>query len=100
MSQKPPFLIDDTDESGDLDIDTWYTKQKMRHLAGFVETEVLDISCPCPDCPGDGGDVKWRRRNSAYADDKLNWLLSCEKCWQYDTDRLQNDWDEYYSLIM
>lgn len=48
-------------------------------------------------CKHFGFDVKWRRKNTAYVDDKSNWMCSCSECYQETYDYYEERWSDYYS---
>ena len=50
--------------------------------------------CPC--CERDMPDVERRRRNTAYVDDELNYLVSCGECHARDLEYYQELWDDYW----
>jgi C4-type Zn-finger protein len=50
--------------------------------------------CPC--CQRMQPNVKTRPRNTSYANEKLNWLESCEECYIQDREYFRDMWIEYY----
>lgn len=53
-------------------------------------------SC-CPFCNELSFYVKTRHRNTAYCDEKSNYLTSCDKCYQEDYEYYDALWKEYKS---
>lgn len=53
----------------------------------------------CPTCCEYGWTIESRHRNSAYCQElnHLNYLTSCQKCYNIDYDLLQEQWEEYWS---
>lgn len=51
--------------------------------------------CPC--CNRLSPDVKSRRRNTIYADDSMNFLESCQECWDNDNEHWEEMWSDYYA---
>jgi hypothetical protein len=43
---------------------------------------------------------KRRRQNTAYADDKRNWVFLCDECAEINYEYWQNQWNEYYNAVM
>ena len=41
-----------------------------------------------------------RRQNTAYADNKLNWVFLCDECAAENDEYWKERWDEYYSSCM
>jgi len=54
----------------------------------------------CPFCATCVDSVELRRRNTAYVDDELNWLIACEECHQADFDYYAERWADYYQGLM
>lgn len=85
---EPPFLMDDKDG---------WKGEIQRHLSKFDMTWKVGFyglwRCPC--CKRISTNIAWRRRNSAYIDDRSNWLLSCRECHDIDTENFEADWEEY-----
>lgn len=44
--------------------------------------------------------VKRRRLNTAFVDDKKNFLLSCWECFQNEWDYYADQWSDYYADCM
>lgn len=42
---------------------------------------------------------KKRRQNTAYVDDKLNWVFLCGECAYINDKDWQEKWDEYYGVL-
>jgi hypothetical protein len=40
--------------------------------------------------------IKNRRLNTAYADDKANWMYSCLPAYQEQVEYYKERWDDYY----
>jgi hypothetical protein len=61
--------------------------------------EQLDLfgeKCIRCNCSG----AKWRRQNTAYVDDEMNFAVLCDEC-QVEVDEYwQERWDEYYGSVM
>lgn len=62
--------------------------KKSRKKRGSMKT------CPC--CERDMPDVERRHRNTAYVEEELNWLESCNECFQADWEHFADMWREYY----
>ena len=85
--------------TSDKEVENYFVTQLGRHFAGFsVEaTELPDI---CPLCRERKETIAKRRRNTAYADDTENWLISCKDCHDLDTWCFDELWADYYSSVM
>jgi hypothetical protein len=67
------------------------------HQAGNLRTTELHLSvCPC--CKRTAN-VQVRRRNTQYANDEANWLLSCNDCFIEDCEQWEERWHELLSSI-
>jgi len=63
--------------------------------AGLDISEPLEESvCPC--CNQQAFDVRKRRRNTAYLDELLNWIICCGECFERDNEYYAERWAEYY----
>jgi hypothetical protein len=51
------------------------------------------IRCHC----GNWGWFKSRRLNTAYHDDKLNYVICCDDCMQMMWEGYESMWEEYYA---
>lgn len=87
LAPVPPF-----DVSGDDELESHTHRLFLRH-SKIGEITWLPV---CPLC-FHIGPTAWRRRNTAYVDDKLNWLLSCQACYDEDYANFQELWDDYYT---
>jgi len=54
----------------------------------------------CEFCGDELPDVERRRRNTAYADDEMNFITTCLKCFETDCEYWKYRWDEYYGNMM
>lgn len=52
----------------------------------------------CLNCQAKGAIHK--RKNTAYANDKMNWDTLCDICWEKDNAHWQERWDEYHSSVL
>ncbi len=92
--RKPPWILNDPDEA-----DKVLKQNFIRHIQASYPT----LPGWCPYClPRTGKrnfafDLAWRRRNAMYNDDKQNWILSCEECFDEDTENFNEMWADYYS---
>lgn len=50
----------------------------------------------CPACKTEGIALMTRRLNTAYSDEKKNWLKSCEDCYVEAVEYYTDLWNEYY----
>lgn len=41
-----------------------------------------------------------QRQNTAYADDKRNWVTLCSKCAQINAEYWDGMWRDYYGMVM
>ena len=73
----------------------WLATQHGRKFAGLVTEAPAAGKCPICERPGQ---IAKRRRNSSYANDEENWLVSCEECFKDDTHCLDEMWEDYYSM--
>lgn len=80
-------------------VQNWVATQFGRRLAG-CEIECDNLPKVCPVCQRPGPDIAKRRLNAAYADDDLNWLVSCRDCFDERQDQLGEMWDDYYSMVL
>ncbi len=53
------------------------------------------INCPC--CGELSASVERRHRYTAYVDDSMNYLFSCDLCYKEDCDEMEELWRDYYS---
>lgn len=58
------------------------------------------IIAECPICRSYEETVEHRRQNTAYLDDKFNWITSCWECFQENEKDWRERWDEYYQACM
>jgi hypothetical protein len=79
-----------------FDVEAYRRKQAERRFREVIPP--VKVEGPCP-CCGEGETAK-RRRNTSYANDALNWLVSCERCWKEDCEHYQELWDIYYADCM
>jgi hypothetical protein len=73
-------------------------KVKMIHAGVRFEAEETVGICLC--CKQERKDVARRRLNTAYVEDKRNWLSSCERCYEEAVEHYQNLWDDYWAQVM
>ena len=89
---------------GDDDGDNWIATTFGKRAAGFqVSDEMLPERCPLcgqPDYDSGQAVIAKRRLNTAYVDDKKNWLVSCESCFEERVAEYQEMWDEYWSMVL
>ena len=85
----------------------WWTKERLKHPVNtFVYWlhGVLVKHTRLPICHGCWGPCfhrgRKRRQNTAYADDRCNWVFMCDKCGEENDERWQERWDDYYSGLM
>lgn len=45
-------------------------------------------------CPNEG---VTRRQNTAYVDNKMNWVTMCDDCFKFNEEHWDEMWTEYYS---
>ena len=43
---------------------------------------------------------KWRRQNTRYANDELNWVMMCDTCAEENSKYWHEMWIDYYSMVM
>ena len=82
----------------DAEIRNWASTQYGRRFTG-IEANDEEMPTTCPSCGKESDDIAKRRRNAAYADDSLNWMVSCLDCFQLDTWQLDEMWDDYYGSV-
>lgn len=75
----------------------WLSTTMGRMFAGRSTNQPIEGICPV--C-GQTGQIAKRRRNASYVDDEINWMISCEVCFQEDYDQLASQWEDYYSMVM
>jgi hypothetical protein len=55
-------------------------------------------------CQGFGGPCEskgtWQRQDTAYGDDRRNWVCMCPECAQVNSDEWAARWKDYYSSIL
>ena len=90
LAGQPPYLFGETDNG-----------RTAQHMARIFEKRAWNVTFLgwwiCPGCFRKSKTVAWRRRNSAYIDDRNNWTFMCQECHDEDTANLQADWDDYYA---
>jgi|GEM_PF-5067377 len=89
--------IASTKDTDDDEMRRWVTATFGRRAAGEAVESSETLPTTCPICGAVSDAIAKRRRNAAYLDDKENWLVSCQGCFDRDWDRLQEDWDDYNS---
>ncbi len=74
------------------------TTQAHMVSAGFnIGTEEADGCCLY--CRREGK-VARRRKNTAYVDEKRNWMESCRECFQEAVEYYADLWQQYYADVM
>lgn len=58
------------------------------------------LPATCPRCGQVSDTIEWRRSNTAYAEDILNWHTMCADCFEIDEDYWRGQWADYYSSVM
>ena len=53
------------------------------------------IQGPCES----GKQAIWRRQNTAYYDDEMNWICACDDCMDIINELWQEQWNEYHSSM-
>lgn len=43
---------------------------------------------------------KWRRQNTKYTEEYLNWVFLCDDCMKANEEHWKERWDDYYSDIL
>ena len=75
---------------------------KMLSREGSILENALKDNNLC--CQGTDGPcynkATKRRQNTAYVDDKMNWVTMCDECAKDNDDRLDEQWREYYAGCM
>lgn len=66
-------------------------------MEAHVVTTTEEILTICPVCKKMMPDVGRRQRNTAYVNEDLNFLTSCQKCHDADEEYWSEQWQEYYS---
>lgn len=56
------------------------------------------IKCPC--CETETNDVERRRLNTNYYNDDLNFLTSCQQCYEDTLAYYAERWQDYYANCM
>ncbi|MCP5415007.1 MAG: hypothetical protein H6961_10415 [Chromatiaceae bacterium] len=88
----------------DLEYQNWVKTTFGKYLAGIQNNdEPLPAKCPicgCPDYDSGKAVIANRRLNTSYVDDKKNWLISCESCFDEIYDQYAEMWSEYYAMVM
>lgn len=51
----------------------------------------------CEHCGSEDSTVKFRRQNTAFVDEKLNWVVLCDECHKENEEHWAEMWDDYYS---
>jgi hypothetical protein len=71
--------------------------------------ELMDLtewSPPTEDgqCQGFDGPCEnegtWQRQNTAYVNDRLNWVCMCPECAQSNSEQWAAQWRDYYSSVL
>lgn len=94
---KRAFAGDDT-PLADEDVGNWVAATFGKLLTG-TQVTCEDLPATCPVCEKKADDIAKRRRNTAYQDDRLNWMISCLACFVRDTEIMDEMWAEYYSMV-
>ena len=81
------------------EMQNWVSTQFGRRFGG-TEIECDNLPEICPGCNEAKPDIAKRRLNAAYADDDLNWLVSCRDCFNEEQSRLGEMWDDYWSMVI
>jgi len=54
----------------------------------------------CPVCGRFRRSVRRSRRSTAYCDDRLNFIVCCDDCYEREEDYWADMWSDYYSGCM
>lgn len=54
----------------------------------------------CPMCGVGEGPVRTRRMNTQYADDEMNYVTSCSRCFEEGEEMWAEMWKEYYGGLL
>jgi len=60
--------------------------------------ETPTACCGCQRQCESGMPARWRRQNTAYHDDTMNWICACDDCAKEIDVMWQDMWDEYYAV--
>ncbi len=93
---------------------TPYSPLEKQELAGILRDIRLIISLeevfgpgllekmfdqPCIQCGQKKDDVLWRHQNTAYVNDRENYIFACSECFAEIEEYWRERWDEYYSMV-
>jgi len=86
-------------------IKRWYWELKIYRIIYGIKVKIHKWSIKkFPFCHGAEGPCfhkgKKRRQNTAYVDDKMNWIFLCNECAEINDEQWQERWDEYYAGCM
>lgn len=84
------------------DVERHHRSTQTAHLvsAGFEVTGGDPIESLCIFCAEFHAGVRARRLNTAYADEKQNWMCSCLDCYAEAVDYYREMWAEYYRDVL
>jgi hypothetical protein len=54
----------------------------------------------CPFCKNFRENVERRRARTQYTDDEMNFIVSCEECYDKDCEHWEQAWCDYYAGCM
>jgi len=75
------------------DMEKWLIATFGRRAAGEAVESDETLPSICPLCGDVSDTIAKRRRNTAYLDDKNNWLISCKACFEEDYENFQELWE-------
>lgn len=81
-----------------MSVEHWRYQQRARLFARYITSGTAWGNCPC--CERFTRSLAFRRRNTAYADERSNYLLSCPDCYEEDAEHWDEMWSEYYASVL
>ena len=80
---------------------TWLDKIKKRfaHSRPFI-TYFPRFHCMGAEAGCGNIRASWRRQNTAYYIEKLNWVYLCDECNQINNEYWKEMWSEYWSQVI
>lgn len=67
---------------------------QIRPFCRLIKPQYADVKCP--GCGEKDETVAKRRRNTCYANDKSNWTISCQGCYDEDVSNFEHLWSSMY----